>query len=99
MAAGALSDICGAGLQPFSSKPWGSAATMTSVHLIPCVAYALVHYSPNLPPGVTAPVQDTDYVNMRPGRLACKEAEEILQYFHMKETFWNKVQHQSARLM
>lgn len=49
MAAGAVSDICGAGLQPLSSKPWGRAATLTSQHLIPSMAYALPHYSPTLP--------------------------------------------------
>lgn len=59
MAAGALFDICGAGLQPLSSEPWGSAATVTSQHLILCMAYALVHYSI---PGVTAPMQDIGYV-------------------------------------
>lgn len=43
MAAGAVYDIFWAGLQPLSSKPWGSAAAMTSLHLIPCMGYTAVH--------------------------------------------------------
>lgn len=42
-----LPDICGAGLQPMSSIPWGSSANTTPLHLIPFMASALGHFSPH----------------------------------------------------
>lgn len=88
------------GCSAFVFKPWGSATAMTLLHLIPCMAYAYWSYSLALYPLVS--LYQCRTLNV-PSEGWCdyhvNKHTKVFLYFHMKETAWNKVQHQSARLM